>query len=934
VNCELDPQDTATRTTRQYQALLAVVEKIRASLALDEILQTTVAEVRHLLQADRVGIYRFDSQSQWQIGEFVAESVASPYGSLLGWKISETCFAEKHRIYYQQGRKFILEDLETAPLQDCHRQMLQGLGLRANVVVSLLAGDRLWGLLTVHQCERPRTWEPESLEFIDHIALHLGVAIQQAELLAEQKRQAKALAHAIERSRVTETLIDKIRRSHDLTTVLTTATREIQRILQLDWVAIYQFTPKTQPRQGRFLAVTLAAHHSSFYHAPAHWQDWPLNLDPESYLAIADVQTAPLEPAARQSLLDFQTLALLYFPLFKDQEFWGVFCLHQFQHPRPWTPDEITFVQKISLQLGMALYQGSLLLQAHNQTAALNTMLAQTQQQKEELQKSAQRERALADVIDKIRRTLDLTTIFQTTVTEVRQLLKGDRCYLFQFCPEGQSQQGMVVAEDILPGFTSLLKVNSPLIPQGDFLDRHYFHNGLILAFDDLQDVPLTPEFLNLANLLEIRAMLVVPLFQGDNLWGLLGIHQCWQTRVWQSAEIEFVLKVANQLGIAVDQAKLWEQMREKSQTLEMTLTDLNAIMDNLADGLLVTDVLGNITRFNPRLKAMFDLENLELKGYKLADKFPPELVQLIEHQERQEQGLITAEFPLSQGRLGQALASSIIKRSSPQEGEQCLGSVIVIRDVTQERELDRMKMNFLATVSHELRTPLTSVLGFASLITSKLEKVIFPLITDPTPKQQKAIHQVQGNLQIIVTEAERLTQLINEVLDIAKMEAGKMELHRQLQDPEALLQQAIASMMPLFEQKSISLITQFEPDLPPIWVDGDRVIQVLLNLLSNAWKFTEQGQVICCVGVKDQTLQVSIIDTGGGIAPEDLQKIFHPFQQGGNLLTNKPQGTGLGLPICQQIIEHHGGQITVESQPGQGSHFRFWLPLPVENNE
>ncbi len=921
--------------TSKYQALLAVVEKIRASLALDEILQTTVAEVRHLLQADRVGIYRFIPHSQWQTGEFVAEALRIPYTSILGWQISEHCFAEKHGIYYQQGRKFILEDLEAAPLQPCHRQMLESLGLRANVVVSLLAGDRLWGLLTVHQCEKPHHWEPETLEFIDHIALHLGVAIQQAELLAEQKRQAKALSYVIERSRVTETLIDKIRRSHDLTTVLTTATGEIQRILNLDWVAVYQFTPKTRQSQGRFLAVSLGPHQPQLYHTPITWRDWPFNFFPnQDYLAIADVQNASLEPATRQSLLQFQTHALLYFPLFKDQEFWGVFCLHQFQQPRPWTTDEITFVQKISLQLGIALYQGSLLLQAHNQTAALNTMLAQTQQQKEELQKSAQRERALADVIDKIRRTLDLTTIFQTTVTEVRQLLKADRCYLFQFRPEGQNQQGSVVAEDVLSGFTSLLTVNHPLIPQGDFLDRHYFHKGLILAFDDLQDVPHSAEFLTLANSLEIRAMLVVPLFQGDNLWGLLGLHQCWQARAWQSSEIEFVLKVANQLGIAVDQAKLWEQMREKSQTLETTLTDLNAIMDNLADGLLVTDVLGNITRFNPRLKAMFDLENLELKGHKLAEKFPPELVQLIEHQERQGQGLITAEFSLSQDRLGQALASSIIKPSSPQEGEQCLGSVIVIRDVTQERELDRMKMNFLATVSHELRTPLTSVLGFASLITSKLDNIIFPLITDPAPKQQKAIHQVQANLQIIVAEAERLTQLINEVLDIAKMEAGRMELNRQLQDPKPLLQQAISSILPLFEQKGISLITQFEPNLPPISVDGDRLIQVLVNLLSNAWKFTEQGQVTCGVGVKGQTLQVSVIDTGEGISPEDLPKIFHPFQQGGNLLTNKPQGTGLGLPICQQIIEHHGGKITVESQLGQGSHFQFWLPLLIEKSE
>ena|GEM_PF-448325 len=259
-------------------------------------------------------------------------------------------------------------------------------------------------------------------------------------------------------------------------------------------------------------------------------------------------------------------------------------------------------------------------------------------------------------------------------------------------------------------------------------------------------------------------------------------------------------------------------------------------------------------------------------------------------------------------------------------------------------QELDKVKSDFLSTVSHELRTPLTSVLGFAKITKKKLEDTVFPMVQSQDKKTQKTIKQVEDNLHIIVSEGERLTALINDVLDLAKMEAGKIEWKMQPLSMAEIIERATAATMALFEQKRLTLIKEVEERLPEVVGDKDRLIQVVINLLSNAMKFTERGSVTCRVkqrsvgatgwsplpaeGEIPNTIVVSVIDTGVGIAELDREKVFEKFKQMGDTLTDKPKGTGLGLPICKQIVEHHGGRIWVESELGKGSNFSFTLPI------
>lgn len=373
-------------------------------------------------------------------------------------------------------------------------------------------------------------------------------------------------------------------------------------------------------------------------------------------------------------------------------------------------------------------------------------------------------------------------------------------------------------------------------------------------------------------------------------------------------------------------------ERKQSEAALQEAMAYLSAIIDNLADGLLVTDVTGKITRFNPALLEMFGLKNIDLTGKNCLNLLGGELADLVAKTQQNPRKFFKVEVGLDESRIGKAVATSICKNSSADNSQdECIGTVILIRDITSEKEVDQMKTDFISTVSHELRTPLTSVLGFAKLIKKKLEEGLFPLIQTEDKKVQRNVRQVGDNIDIIISEGERLTALINDVLDIAKMEAGKVDWNMQPLSVTDIVDRGLAATSALFQQKGLELVKDVEDALPKVVGDKDRLIQVIINLISNAVKFTDSGEVICRAKRTDNEVTISIIDRGIGIAQADRAKVFERFKQVGDTLTDKPKGTGLGLPISKQIVEHHGGKIWVESELGKGSNFSFTLPISFE---
>ncbi|WP_161781644.1 HAMP domain-containing sensor histidine kinase [Desulfohalovibrio reitneri] len=243
-------------------------------------------------------------------------------------------------------------------------------------------------------------------------------------------------------------------------------------------------------------------------------------------------------------------------------------------------------------------------------------------------------------------------------------------------------------------------------------------------------------------------------------------------------------------------------------------------------------------------------------------------------------------------------------------------------------RELDKMKTAFLSSVSHELRTPLTSVLGFARLIEKDFKTHFLPL--GKTGQVAGRGERITRNLDIIIGEGKRLTRLINDVLDLAKIESGRMVWNDVPFDVAEMCREVAATFRSRAEDSGLELREELEDGLPTLLADRDRILQILVNLLDNSLKFTHSGHVALRAYRDDDQLIMEVEDTGEGIPEDEAEVIFKTFHQASrrDSYRDKPAGTGLGLSICRQIIEHYGGGISAASKSGAGTTVRLTVPL------
>ncbi len=448
----------------------------------------------------------------------------------------------------------------------------------------------------------------------------------------------------------------------------------------------------------------------------------------------------------------------------------------------------------------------------------------------------------------------------------------------------------------------------------------------------------------SLQKLVSPQTELILPLVVGEQMIGLWSLQARSSGAPYTSDEIRVLGALARQAAVSIQNARLvsqleaqshWlaQEVKNRTRALEDERNRLKVILQNMADGLLVTTPDSRVLLTNAALENMVRGSAKILIGQPITWAVNcPALSDLIAKSWATPGQVVNNTFELNNLVL-YASSSTLRDRSSV---------ITVLRDVTHQVEIDRIKSEFITTVSHELRTPLTSVMGFAKLIHRSFEHTILPALP-PETQQQKSVQRIHKNLEIIIAEAERLTRLINDVLDISKMNEGKVEWNDQPISIKELVQQTVQLLVADAEKKGLKIVNQVTNPLLPLTADPDRIRQVLTNLLSNAVKFTEQGQITITAqkvppGSAPEHWQppdpaawgvmVAVADTGVGIAEKDLPRLFSRFQQiGGNMLTDKPKGTGLGLAICKEIVTHYGGAIWAEPVAGRGIAFAFILP-------
>ncbi len=449
----------------QQKALANVIVRIRESLDLETIFQTTVTAVLQLLNADRVAVFQFDQEKNWE-GEFVCEDVAPGWDSLMAVKIHDHCFGEQFTAQYQQGRVQAVANIYEAGLSESHIEILSKFQVRADLVVPLLREKKLWGLLCIHQCSETRNWKESEIEFIRQIANHLTVAIQQAKHLHEAQLQTAQLAQAAQRDRVIAQIVDKIRSPLDIESIFATTTHEIRHLLQTDRVAIFRFNGDWT---GNFVAESLAEGWIPLVNVEPAIADTYLQqnqggryVDNKTFTAN-DIYQAGLSDCHVTLLEQFQAKAFATAPILQGDKLWGIIAAYQNSSPRQWQSYEIESLSKIGTQIGVVL--------RHHQ------LLAQAQYQ-------AEQQKTLTSVITRIRESLDLDTIFQTTVTQVRQMLQADRVAVFQFEPQ-KDWEGEFISEDVAPSWDSVIAVK---IHDHSFKEQFDYQQEKVQAIADIHE--------------------------------------------------------------------------------------------------------------------------------------------------------------------------------------------------------------------------------------------------------------------------------------------------------------------------------------------------------------------------------------------------------------------------------------------------------------
>jgi len=534
----LQQQQTAFK---QARLLNEITTRMREYGKTIDIFEAIVEEARDALQADRVVVYQFDEK--WQ-GTVVAEAVGRGWPVSLGAKIADPCFADRYVKPYLRGRVAATENIYEAGLTECHIGQLEPFEVKANLVAPIIAEKKLYGLLIAHQCSGPRSWQESEIDFIKQLGTQVGFALDQVNLL--EKQQA-----ATAQARRLNEISSNLRESLNFEDITNRAVEETQSSLGADRVVVYQFDRNWQ---GTVVAEAVDT-------------KWPASLgakidDPcfadryvKPYLkgrvrAIENIYEAELTPCHIKQLEPFAVKANLVAPIVTNQQLHGLLIAHQCSGPRRWQSSEIDFIRQVAIQVGYALDQAFLL---------------------EGQSEAVERSRQLNEISLQIQESVDREQILRVVTEESLGLMQADRIVIYRF---DSDWNGKIVSEAVRPGWSKIADLEPADVPCFPLDYVEPYRKGRVRAIADVSKAELTECHAQELQKWQVQANVVVPILVNQELYGLLGAHQCSGPRQWESSEIDVLKQVALQLGYAIDQTLLLEQVEQARQAAEKVSTE------------------------------------------------------------------------------------------------------------------------------------------------------------------------------------------------------------------------------------------------------------------------------------------------------------------------------------------------------------------------
>jgi len=918
------------RVEEALRRLQRVTGEINATLDLDRILQLVLEEAVHATGATHGSVISRDGATGC-----LRLQTALGYSDRDKARLEELITSSREGTVtdvLETGKPVLIADVQTDGRLVCVRP-----DTRSVLIVPIFFEGQVAGLINLCSLA-PHAFDTDALEFTQALAAQSTIAVGNARRYREQlqrgellRRRADQLAMVLEVSRalrsdrpveeILEEIAYAIQESVGFNLVLISVLEgdpPCLRRVAAAGVPIAEFERMKKVRQLWSVVADVMSQEfriSQSYYIPAercaHWRD------------RLDVYEEGVEGAVRQPGRWHPRDMLLVPFIGPGGDVRGLLSVDQPRDGR--IPDRATIeaLEIFAAQAALAVENARLFEEVRTFSQELERRVEERTQAlaraMEELTEERDRVATLYRVTSELAFSLDLDRVLRRALELVVEAVGADRASIMTLEPEA----GRLIHRATLGAEARLPRDGVPTrFFRGEGLAGWVVEHCEAVIVPDIRHDPRWVEPAGRSR--DYRSALAVPLLVGNEVLGVLLLFHT-QPDYFNDAHLLLVETAAIQVVNAISNAELYSLIRDQAERLgnmlkaqQVEAAKSQAILEGVADGVIVADAEGRIILFNAAAERILELpreqalgrttnEMLGLYGSQARD-----WMDKVARWSRQSDANMAEEYLAArldiEGRVVSVHLAPVLM------GDEFLGTVSVFRDVTAEVEAERAKTEFVSTVSHELRTPMTSIKGYVDLL---LMGTVGTLTNDQ-----------QHFLSVIKSNTDRLTVLVDDLLDISRIESGRVAISPKRVRVDGVVSQVVLAMEARAVDKGLTLWSDVPSTLPEVVADPDRMVQILTNLVANACQYTPSGgEIVVSARAQGDEVHISVRDTGIGIAEEDQERIFGRFFRADDPVVQEVSGTGLGLSIVQSLVEMQGGRVWVESELGVGSTFTFTLP-------